>query len=513
MSSGLIPHDFDLSPFAGVWLYKPWRQARDDIGWNASYANSPNWPPPGEQGVLGQGQPYFRTRNDAAQVSLNFQGTGVVFCFTSNGAQFVASVDGNANAFQTSDATADGPCRDTGAQQIATASNLDFKDHTAVLRMAASADHEFRFMGGRMTTAVNTAGFTSNVVDRWLDDRDPGFSFVPGTGTNNWDRGDGKAQNAQNSTVTFTCAWSHERTASYTFTGAGAAVLWGYAYLDTHDYQVEVTSDSWSDKVMSDMSTTGWSYGRSPMWVRGNLDPARTYALTLRNYNDDNTGCQGYQELKPNETKRWCCTALDGLQLFSGELPLSTGSESSQTAGPPPASAGGKSSANLGAILGGVFGGLALVAAIVVLVLFLSRRKQDRNTPQWDPPRGKETHTIGSVTAWVPPSSDTPSSPPTSTGYSHPHDFDPWQHLNGSAPPTTILSSHAIIPHPTVTPSNISPRQVSSSSQQTTPAAAAGEGIRLGDSDMRRVLSYVRRQINTGGNSTSATLPPPYRAS
>ena len=356
-------------------------------GWNASYSESPNWPPPEDNAAIGQGSPYFRTQNNQAQVSITFEGgflsrygtllhthgtcigTGLVMCYTDGGAQTALSLDGDAQIIRMGPASSDPVCKDSGASTVAYATGLDLKSHTAVLRVAASAEHETRFMGGLVSSSGGHlswahAAFRSRwpstpqgmctssqclslllkykrpnmqVVDRWVDDTDPLFVYQPGAGPGGvyWDRGDGKAPTAHNSTSTFNCGWASDHSVTTTFTGehwthpakrklillagAGAAILWGYAWRDSHDYQVDISGGEFSDSIKGDLSTTGWMVGQAVMWAHGNLDPSRTYTVTLRNFSEDNDKCEGYQVVPEGQKGRQCCSSLDGLQLFSGE--------------------------------------------------------------------------------------------------------------------------------------------------------------------------------------------------
>jgi len=80
-------------------------------------------------------------------------GTGLVMCYTDGGAQTALSLDGDAQIIRTAPASNDPVCKDSGASTVAYATGLDMKSHTAVLRVAASAEHETRFMGGLVSSS------------------------------------------------------------------------------------------------------------------------------------------------------------------------------------------------------------------------------------------------------------------------------------------------------------------------------------------------------------------------
>ena len=79
-------------------------------------------------------------------------------CYTENGADFVLTLDGKSDILKTAPGGSDDACAATGASSMAFARNLTLGGHTATVRIAASVQSEFQFMGGRLETAIQASG-------------------------------------------------------------------------------------------------------------------------------------------------------------------------------------------------------------------------------------------------------------------------------------------------------------------------------------------------------------------
>jgi len=88
-------------------------------------------------------------------------GTGVYFCFTENGAPYVLTVDGKSDILKTAPGGSDDACKATGASTMAFANNLELGGHTATVRITASVQSEFQFMGGQITSAIPGSGLVT----------------------------------------------------------------------------------------------------------------------------------------------------------------------------------------------------------------------------------------------------------------------------------------------------------------------------------------------------------------
>ena len=254
-------------------------------------------------------------------------------------------------------------------------------------------------------------------------------------------------------------------------------MLWGKAWRDSNDFTLDISGGSVQETLVSAMSTSGWEMGQSLVWMRGNLDPKSTYTITYRDWNAANPGCHVN---KPENVSHWCCIGLDGVQLFSVES-VDDGSAS------PPVK---KSSSNLGAILGSVFGGLAFAAAVFAVFVVLRRRKKHKAKHEPTPAHWDTTS--------YPATFASPSSP----HYSAPESWSPMP-SNTSPPVSTVHSNHYF-----GAPSSVAP-----SSHGTAPLASAGP-VPLGQADMDRVLEFVQRQMDTTAagrdEDDAATVLPPY---
>ncbi|KAH7103654.1 hypothetical protein BKA62DRAFT_654758 [Auriculariales sp. MPI-PUGE-AT-0066] len=497
MSGGLVPYNFTLPPIAGVWQYSPYKQAAADVGWNASFTNSPQWPDPMSLSGNGNGVSYFRTQVSEAQVSLNFQGSGVFFCYTDNGAQVALTLDGSVSTLKTAPGGSDPACQSTGASTVAYASGLAVGPHTAVVRVAASASHEFQFFGGMLTSVIPTngaVGSTANIAEKWIDDTDPSWTYQPPVGAPNWDP-TGTGQNLYNLTTTFTCMYSQGNLTTRSFTGAGAAVLYGNAWRDSHDFTVELQGGGLSETTSSDMSTTGWNMGQQVVWLRANLDPEQTYTITYRNWNPSNPECRGFI---PAGGVRYCCASIDALKLLSIEVTGAPPPSTSNSPQNPTQTTASNKSSNLGAILGGVCGGLALALAIAVLVFFLLRRRRRQD---------QEDYTVARSYTSPAPAQWATSSVPATYG-SSPQAWSPMPTGSTSQP-----SSHGALGQPYFGGrSSVAPSSITRESQQ--PPNSAGPAP-LAQSDLHRVLEYVRGQMDSRPTRTdheddTGTVLPPY---
>ena len=81
-----------------------------------------------------------------------YAGTGLLLCFTDNGASFKVQLDGQEPA---ADVPNDLACIGQGASKTISFQNLEFKAHSFVLSVTnASSAHEFRFFGAVMSTSI-----------------------------------------------------------------------------------------------------------------------------------------------------------------------------------------------------------------------------------------------------------------------------------------------------------------------------------------------------------------------
>lgn len=177
------PYNVSLLATSPLFSYTPSRDGDVAKTWNASYANRDIWPTQ-LSSVRGAGAGYRRTQYAAAEIALDFEGTGLYACFTSNGAQYTFTLDGSVvqqheDRFLAAQNDT-GPCTGFGAETLLAAPELNSGSHSMRLRVQASESNEFHFFGGMITLEVTTKGYT--VDDVIIDDQDPRWTFTPAPG-------------------------------------------------------------------------------------------------------------------------------------------------------------------------------------------------------------------------------------------------------------------------------------------------------------------------------------------
>lgn len=105
--------------------------------------------------------PRYEQAGSSSLVLKTPPGTGVYFCFTENGAPYVLTVDGKSDILKTAPGGSDDACKATGASTMAFANNLELGGHTATVRITASVQSEFQFMGGQITSAIPGSGLVT----------------------------------------------------------------------------------------------------------------------------------------------------------------------------------------------------------------------------------------------------------------------------------------------------------------------------------------------------------------
>ncbi|KAH7096991.1 hypothetical protein BKA62DRAFT_833556 [Auriculariales sp. MPI-PUGE-AT-0066] len=356
------PYNLALSAASPLFTYLPDRDGSQITTWNASYTGQSLWPPTADTN-LPAGIAYRGTNSARASPSAN-----------------KGRPDRALQAYG-NEATA-----------VYIATNLANGKHKAFLQVSANGGQEFRFFGGGVTLAVDTNG---KVVDdsQNVDDHDPNWVFTPSTGAP-WDKG-GKGPTLFDNTVTFQCNYGSDKAATYIFSGANGVVLKGNVWIDAHEFSIVL------DGVTTNMdATSSWNDGSTVFYAKTGLDPAQSHTISLVDYNSD---------VGPNcfaKRNRFCCTGLDVITLLkagSQDLPpTSTGNQndtstSTKTNAPGQTAATTASSSNVGAIAGGVVGGIFAALAIVALAWFCIRRRrrdQEDDRPAYNPGGvGQQMHT------------------------------------------------------------------------------------------------------------------------
>ncbi|EJD39563.1 hypothetical protein AURDEDRAFT_116103 [Auricularia subglabra TFB-10046 SS5] len=450
----LAAYNVSLTAFSPLFIYGPERDTDAAQGWNASSTAT--------DATTADGTVYRRTQVPGARISMAFQGTGLYLCFDAGGASFALTLDGKIVQTTTS-AASELACEKSGgeANTLLYASGLEYGSHSALLQVAASAEHEFRFFGGALEIGVQTGGRTVD-DSQVVDDQDSGWALAPGRGGGQWDSK--SAQGYFNITGSFECNYGRDISAAYTFSGAGGAVLHGGVVGDMSAFSVQL-----DDEPPVNLVASGWEDESVVFHVAGALDPAKEHTITLRNFNSEVTNCN---------VDKFCCVNLDAIQLLrAGKEDLSAlpqdpdggGGDSSgqQGSGPDPSKTGSSPKTNAAAIAGGVVGGTAAIAILGVLAFFLLRRRcrkaeSKRRTFDGQPPLSYE---LGR---------DVPLTPYTAMAA-----------VPGSADKKQILSAANQPASPNV-------------------AMSPGGAPRLAQQDMEQVLAFVAERMDNGGHAPAA---------
>ena len=184
-------------------------------------------------------------------------------------------------------------------------------------------------------------------------------------------------------------------------TGASAVVLFGSSGLNNHAFSVVLDGETFN----SDTSTSSWHIPEIVTFFRAGLDPDTSHTLVFRNWSDDNKQCPDVVD------SGFCCQGLDHLKLVGSSAKLSvnlcffsrrhepielysvpssstkpattntTPLPSSTTTSTPP-EGDINSSMDIAAVAGGIVGGFISALLIAGIVLYICRRKRQRNTPQ-----------------------------------------------------------------------------------------------------------------------------------
>lgn len=245
--------------------------------------------------------------------------------------------------------------------------------HTAHLHVMASSAHEFRFFGATVTMGV-TSG-SSHVPAKEVDDLDEGWTMIPGRGDDDrhWQHGsDPASSNLIDNGHSWTCIYDsvYTQSASYNFSGAGGVLLRG-----TIGTGLEVFTIDFDGKHFPMDATSAWPDTSSVvMFMRGGLDPNKTYNIKLSNYNENYKTCDQLYYLPPSQHLLGCCVNLDGLVLLGdggGSVPAPPRPDPPPT---PPSPAPRRTS-RAGVIVGATMSVVAAMAIIAGLLLYFKWRK------------------------------------------------------------------------------------------------------------------------------------------
>ncbi|KZT58877.1 hypothetical protein CALCODRAFT_494340 [Calocera cornea HHB12733] len=299
-------YNITLGPESPVINFLPFRDSDPSQGWNASYTGNAIY-----AHGLGSGTPYRRTQKDGAQLELDFDGTGVYFCYsTEQGASMSLTIDGQpVGSAVSSDDTF---CSATGADTLAFASGLSYGSHQAVLDVAIpQSSSSLLFYKGIVTIGAGVDGSQIDAnAPTYVDDRDSGWTYGPLPQF--WTVHTTSSVGDSSHTRTGTCTYASAVSASYTFTGAGAVFLIGGVANESFGYTISLDGTSASYNA-----TNFWTSTQQLLFFQGGLNPAVEHTLIATDYNPN----------QPTPPQPRACFNIDALGLVQTTAPsVSSGS-------------------------------------------------------------------------------------------------------------------------------------------------------------------------------------------
>ncbi|KAH7100807.1 hypothetical protein BKA62DRAFT_830742 [Auriculariales sp. MPI-PUGE-AT-0066] len=380
----LVPYQLPLSAVSGIWRYFPDRNGLPEKTWNASYTDESTWPQQ-KSNIYGQGSFYFRTQAAGSRVAMNFTGTGLVLCFSDNGAAH--SIILNASPVTLIPSANDQSCTELGASSAIAIHDLEFTTHNIELTISgASPSREFQFYGGTVETKVLVDSPSDAVSEITIDDRDS--DWVQGQPNSHW--AFTYESGLEQGTGSFTCSFEENAagSASYTFKGA-SAVLMNSGGSDSYTILFD------GKTFISSLAASYFRLPTTPMFFQTGLDPSRSYTIVVMNYDPADLRCRHLDGSLPDN--ELCCTCIDSIHLlgskvalaggpaisFPGEDTLSSSSSPSSsvsgTTSPRSTYGSAKASPNIAAIAGGVVGGCVVIILVgIALRVVLVRRHRRR---------------------------------------------------------------------------------------------------------------------------------------
>ena len=291
-------------------------------------------------------------------------GTGLLLCFTDNGASFNVQLDGQEPA---ADVPNDLACIVQGASKTISFQNLEFKAHSFVLSVTnASSAHEFRFFGAVMSTSIALlryglldrgqlnfgslmARFFSNddkTEEKVIDDTDPAWNMQRQSGAVRSGQVKELRENSlfhrlfsgikcltRDSTVEALRSRAfgakpvppRPRTASrvrwvlcirplhpvdIAIADASAVVLNGVPDIGSSEYTVILEG---ADLKFESTLHASWRIPGTPVFFHSGLDPQKTYKLRFLNWTTKKNDCDS----------NFCCQEIDTLVLVGSSMRFS----------------------------------------------------------------------------------------------------------------------------------------------------------------------------------------------
>jgi len=345
MSLTFQPYNLTLPSFSPVFTYLPYRDGGASLGWNSSYSDYSLVDALNNQAAVGGG--YFRgvgtayrtTSYSGASVNLNFTGTAIYLCFSTEGPS-TFTVDGQ--QLPTTVNQGDAACAVYGsyATGIAVAANLSLGMHTATLEGSGGSTGGMNFYGAVVTMEAGQPGPKKTQV---IGSDDGGWNWesVWDPETDDTYMWNGKYRSGAN--------YDPSTVASYTFQGASAIVLRGLSMYNYGPYTINLDDNQ---TAAFNASEQYWRHSETVLYFASGLDPAQSHTIKVINYD-------------PNHPNPTSISPVGALSASVSTLTLIMDDTASRDAllstSPTPAPAASASGVSVGTIVAAVLGGLLLL--------------------------------------------------------------------------------------------------------------------------------------------------------
>ncbi|KZT57687.1 hypothetical protein CALCODRAFT_495930 [Calocera cornea HHB12733] len=278
MSLTFQPYNLTLPSFSPVFTYLPFRDGAVSQGWNSSYTDYTvtsailNEAQEATGYMRGVGTAYRTTAFDGASVILNFTGSAIYFCFSTE-AQYTFTLDGQ--TVTTTGHIPDDACAGYGShvQQMSVATGLQQNaTHSATLQGSGALS----FFGATVTMNAGQPGPKKTHI---IDTTDPGWSWegiwvVETDDTYMW-----------NGVYRSGGIYSPSTVASYTFSGASAIILRGLSMFNYGPYTITLDGTETSGFNASDL---WWRHSETVLYFASGLDPSVSHTVAVTNYDPNN---------------------------------------------------------------------------------------------------------------------------------------------------------------------------------------------------------------------------------
>ncbi|KZO95440.1 hypothetical protein CALVIDRAFT_599225 [Calocera viscosa TUFC12733] len=385
-----LGYNISLGSQSPVFTYLPLRDAAEDSGWNASYTGTTH--AQAYNGGLGVGTAYRETQLDGASVALNFTGTAIYLClglssYPSTSQLTVDGITWEYSIDQGSDSVCEGY---DGADSVVVVDQLSEDVHGVILTVNVPSPGDFvRFFGATILVSNGPLGFPlSPTTVSW---KDPGWTYAPGD--LNWHSRADKDLLGNNTAaigdLTGGCMWGHvvdpSTIASITISNTTAFYLLGPVGDNFANYTVAFNGDNTTFVAINYFAAY-----QQVLYFASGLDPGQQYELQVQDWDPSNP--------KPSSTTI-TDVAIDALVLLKPTTTASDQPSGASTSYPPfPSDAdcttclppgsnqtyggidgqGGPSStasSKVPALVGGIAGGVVLLAVITVLLTWRRIRR------------------------------------------------------------------------------------------------------------------------------------------